>query len=209
MSPEQTYTTTWANTHPLVTPPSLAPKTLAHAHAFSHTPHPATHSLLPLTCPCVQLQRHHLVTAANQSLRSLRRCAHTPVAFIITQHPGLPGRVLRGYFLYTVEAVAAPHPPSRILSPRYRLGVIPAAPDHGTSLQPQSKGEHLCPGHLFADCPAQRLFTLPPFSQCPPGEPSSSDLSVTPRACGYFEPRPRTRPQGSAFSPTPPSGVCR
>lgn len=52
----RSFCRTWAdlhdhlgNTHPpLITPPSLAPKTLAHAHAFSHThtPHPQyTHSL--------------------------------------------------------------------------------------------------------------------------------------------------------------------
>lgn len=45
LSPEQTYTTTWANTHPLITPPSLAPKNnCPRTRILSHTPHPDTHS---------------------------------------------------------------------------------------------------------------------------------------------------------------------
>lgn len=77
-------------------------------------------------------------------------------------------------------------------------------------MQPQSKGEYLCSGHLCADRPVQRVFAPTPFSKCRPGEPSSSDLFATPRApaavskqdLGPFS-------QGSAFLAPPPSGVSR
>lgn len=122
LSPEQTYTTTWANTHPLTTPPSLAPKptleslelrtrTRTRTHASSHTPLPDTFSLLPPTCPCVQLQRQHLVTVPDQSLCPLKAVRHYTGCSHHYTTPLSAGSRPAGLFLIHSRGCRRPPPP--------------------------------------------------------------------------------------------------